>query len=229
MPPGGPSGGTGVVRVVELAALSRQAYAALWFFLARLDLVTWIDYEGATDEPLPHLLAESRAVRSTVVDRLWIRLVGVARPRPRRTGRLMPVEHCPPPAPRRRRRRQLRAYERPSRPAADGRGTRRRLSGRHHAGRPRRRGPRRGAAPRRFSSAILPPWCSKFSKVATPATWMQRICHDQPDRPRTAAAPQGRCLCAGITGRAAGLLSLPRARRTGPPATARWRVSVGKG
>ena len=72
-------GDTAVAEVVELAALSRQAYAALWRFLAGLDLVTWIDHEAAPDEPLPHLLAEPRAVTSTLVDRLWVRLVDVER------------------------------------------------------------------------------------------------------------------------------------------------------
>ncbi|MEV6595208.1 GNAT family N-acetyltransferase [Streptomyces acidicola] len=72
-------GSTGVVQVEELAALSRQAYAALWRFLAGIDLTTWIEYEGAVDEPLPHLLAEPRAIHSTLVDRLWVRLVDVDR------------------------------------------------------------------------------------------------------------------------------------------------------
>ncbi|KRV49858.1 GCN5 family acetyltransferase [Wenjunlia vitaminophila] len=67
------------VQVVELAAVSRQAYAALWRFLAGIDLMPWIEYEGAVDEPLPHLLADPRAVRSTEVDRLWVRLVDVDR------------------------------------------------------------------------------------------------------------------------------------------------------
>ncbi|SHF89574.1 GNAT family N-acetyltransferase [Streptoalloteichus hindustanus] len=67
------------VEVVELAAASRPAYAALWRFLAGIDLLPWIEYEGAVDEPLPHLLLEPRAVRSRVLDRLWVRLVDVDR------------------------------------------------------------------------------------------------------------------------------------------------------
>ncbi|MEU5541900.1 GNAT family N-acetyltransferase [Streptomyces sioyaensis] len=67
------------VQVVELAAVSRQAYAALWRFLAGIDLVPWIEYEAAVDEPLPHLLTDPRAVRTTEVDRLWVRLVDVDR------------------------------------------------------------------------------------------------------------------------------------------------------
>ncbi|BCL26995.1 sterol carrier protein domain-containing protein [Streptomyces aurantiacus] len=70
---------TSAVRVVEPAATTRQAYASLWRFLAGIDLVPWIEYEAAVDEPLPHLLTEPRAVRSTVVDRLWVRLVDADR------------------------------------------------------------------------------------------------------------------------------------------------------
>jgi len=70
---------TSAVRIVELAATTRQAYTTLWRFLAGIDLVPWIEYEAAVDEPLPHLLTEPRAVRSTVVDRLWVRLVDVDR------------------------------------------------------------------------------------------------------------------------------------------------------
>ncbi|GAA3502735.1 GNAT family N-acetyltransferase [Streptomyces prasinosporus] len=77
--PDGFGGSAGVVEAVELAACSRQAYAALWRFLAGIDLVAWIDYEGAADEPLPHLLVEPRAVRATPVDRLWLRLADVGR------------------------------------------------------------------------------------------------------------------------------------------------------
>ncbi|WP_368396509.1 hypothetical protein [Streptomyces sclerotialus] len=61
---------TGVMQVLELAALSLQSYAALWHFLAGIDLAAWIEYEGAADEPLPHLLAEPRTVHSTLTDRL---------------------------------------------------------------------------------------------------------------------------------------------------------------
>ncbi|WP_369204215.1 GNAT family N-acetyltransferase [Streptomyces sp. PU-14G] len=75
---------TGVVHVVELAALSLPAYTALWHFLAGLDLSTWLEYEGAADEPLPHLLTDPRAVQATPVDRLWVRLVDVDRALSRR-------------------------------------------------------------------------------------------------------------------------------------------------
>ncbi|MEU1193935.1 GNAT family N-acetyltransferase [Streptomyces sp. NPDC005859] len=77
--PDGLGGSAGVVEVTELAACSRQSYAALWRFLAGIDLVAWIDYEGAVDESLPHLLVEPRAVAAAPVDRLWLRTVDVDR------------------------------------------------------------------------------------------------------------------------------------------------------
>jgi predicted acetyltransferase len=67
------------VRLVELATVTRSAYAALWRFLAGIDLLRWIEYEAAVDEALPHLLTDPRAARSTLVDRLWVRLVDVDR------------------------------------------------------------------------------------------------------------------------------------------------------
>ncbi|MGW0831397.1 sterol carrier protein domain-containing protein [Streptomyces prunicolor] len=74
------SGGDGnALWGVELATASRQAYAALWRFLAGIDLVSWIEYERAVDEPPAHLLTDPRAARSTPVDRLWVRLIDVDR------------------------------------------------------------------------------------------------------------------------------------------------------
>jgi predicted acetyltransferase len=67
------------VEVIELAASTRQAYAAVWRFLIDIDLHPRITYNGAPDEPLPHLLNDARAVRSTVVDILLVRLVDVNR------------------------------------------------------------------------------------------------------------------------------------------------------
>lgn len=66
-----------VVCVVELAAVSRRAYASLWRYLAGIDLKPWIEYEGAMDEALPNLLVDLRCVRSRPVDRLWVRLVDI--------------------------------------------------------------------------------------------------------------------------------------------------------
>ena len=67
------------VRIVELAATSRQAYATLWRYLIDLDAHDHLTYEGAVDEPLPHLLLNPRAARTTPVDNLWVRLVDLAR------------------------------------------------------------------------------------------------------------------------------------------------------
>ncbi|MET8472475.1 GNAT family N-acetyltransferase [Streptomyces sp. NPDC006422] len=68
-----------LVRVVEVAAASRQAYAALWRFFVDLDAHTHLAYDGAVDEPLRHLLTDPRAAHTTVTDNLWVRLVDVGR------------------------------------------------------------------------------------------------------------------------------------------------------
>jgi predicted acetyltransferase len=67
------------VQVKELTATTPQAYAAVWRFLIDIDLFLRISYEGPIDEQLPHLLFDARAVRSTVSDRLWVRLVDIDR------------------------------------------------------------------------------------------------------------------------------------------------------
>ncbi|GAA2814078.1 GNAT family N-acetyltransferase [Saccharopolyspora taberi] len=69
----------GTVVVEELAALTRSAYAALWRYLVGIDLAPWIEYEGAVDEPLQHMLTDPRSLRPSTVDRLWVRLVDVDR------------------------------------------------------------------------------------------------------------------------------------------------------
>ncbi|MVO88802.1 GNAT family N-acetyltransferase [Streptomyces sp. p1417] len=72
------SGGR-TVQIVELVATTRQSYASLWRYFIDLDAHDHLTYEGAVDEPLPHLLRNPRAVRTTVVDNLWVRLVDVGR------------------------------------------------------------------------------------------------------------------------------------------------------
>ncbi|MDF4253654.1 GNAT family N-acetyltransferase [Streptomyces sp. WMMB303] len=69
----------GVARVLEVAAASRQSYAALWHFLVELDAHDGLVHDGAVDEPLEHLLTDPRAVRPTVTDNLWVRLVDIDR------------------------------------------------------------------------------------------------------------------------------------------------------
>jgi predicted acetyltransferase len=69
----------GTVRVGEVVALNQTAYAALWRFLADIDLHPHLEYDAAADEPLRYLLADPRALRITLQDRLWLRLVDVPR------------------------------------------------------------------------------------------------------------------------------------------------------
>ncbi|GGQ35027.1 UPF0256 protein [Streptosporangium pseudovulgare] len=68
-----------LVQVIEVAATTRQSYAALWRYLIDLDAHAGLTYDGAIDEPLRHLLADPRAARTTVIDNLWVRLVDVDR------------------------------------------------------------------------------------------------------------------------------------------------------
>jgi predicted acetyltransferase len=68
-----------LVRVIEVAATTRQSYAALWRYLIDLDAHAGLTYDGAVDEPLKHLLTDPRAARTTVIDNLWVRLVDVDR------------------------------------------------------------------------------------------------------------------------------------------------------
>ncbi len=70
----------GTVVVEELRGDRSTASAALWRFLLSLDLVRTMRAPGASpDEPLRHLLADPRALRSQPWDALWVRLVDVGR------------------------------------------------------------------------------------------------------------------------------------------------------
>ncbi len=70
----------GTVEVEEVRSATPAAHAALWRHLLSLDLVRTVRARGASpDEPLRHLLAEPRALRSQPVDALWVRLVDVGR------------------------------------------------------------------------------------------------------------------------------------------------------
>jgi predicted acetyltransferase len=63
--------------VLDLHAATPEAYAALWGYLAELDLIaTVIAEDRPVDEPLPWLLSEARAARrSATSDFLWARLL----------------------------------------------------------------------------------------------------------------------------------------------------------
>ncbi len=70
----------GTVLVEEVRSLTTPAYATLWRFLLSVDLVRTVRAPGASpDDPLRHLLAEPRALRSSPFDALWVRLVDVGR------------------------------------------------------------------------------------------------------------------------------------------------------
>ena len=64
------------LRVRELMATTTEAYAALWRFCFEMDLVGKIEGWGRpSDEALLHLLAHPRALRFSLGDGLWLRLV----------------------------------------------------------------------------------------------------------------------------------------------------------
>jgi predicted acetyltransferase len=72
-------GPAGEVKIRELVAATPQARAVLWNFLLDQDLTRTIAWELApVDEPLHLMLTDARAVRRTVGDALWVRLVDVA-------------------------------------------------------------------------------------------------------------------------------------------------------
>jgi predicted acetyltransferase len=75
----GQAAGEAIVR--EVVATTPESHAAIWGFLLGLDLVRRVSYELApVDDPLPHMLAEARAVKADLYgDALWLRLVDLPR------------------------------------------------------------------------------------------------------------------------------------------------------
>jgi predicted acetyltransferase len=72
----GDSGEEPRLHVSELVAANPAAYAALWRHCLDIDLMASVKAGNqAIDEPLRHLLADARAMRTTVADGLWVRLV----------------------------------------------------------------------------------------------------------------------------------------------------------
>ncbi|NEK87226.1 GNAT family N-acetyltransferase [Blastococcus saxobsidens] len=66
--------------VEDVRAASTAGYAALWQFLLGIDLVRTVQAPNAgADDPLRHLLHDSRALHARPVDALWVRLVDVGR------------------------------------------------------------------------------------------------------------------------------------------------------
>jgi predicted acetyltransferase len=69
----------GTVHVVEVAAGTGRARAALWRYLMGIDVHFRLTYEGPPDEELVHMLADARAVRAVETDNVWVRPVDVDR------------------------------------------------------------------------------------------------------------------------------------------------------
>jgi predicted acetyltransferase len=68
----------GTLTVSDVRASTPAAYASLWRFLLGHDLVRTVRAPMASaDDPLRHLLVDQRALHSTPVDALWVRLVDV--------------------------------------------------------------------------------------------------------------------------------------------------------
>jgi predicted acetyltransferase len=71
---------SGHLTVREMFATTPQAYAAVWSYLAGLDLVRTVErFHGPADEPLAYLVADARAVRLQLIDNLWVRVTDVGR------------------------------------------------------------------------------------------------------------------------------------------------------
>jgi predicted acetyltransferase len=67
------------VTVHELTAATPAAYAAMLRYLLDIDLVGEVVLRLGVDDPLVHMLADSRAAVRTVFDALWVRVVDVDR------------------------------------------------------------------------------------------------------------------------------------------------------
>lgn len=68
------------LEIDELLAVTDDAYAALWRYCLDIDLVRTVrGWKRPVDEPLLHMLLEPRALRFTIRDGTWLRLVDVAR------------------------------------------------------------------------------------------------------------------------------------------------------
>jgi predicted acetyltransferase len=70
----------GTVTVEDIRALHPAAYASLWRFVLSLDLIRRLKAPMlSADDPLRYLLQDNRALISTPLDALWLRLVDVDR------------------------------------------------------------------------------------------------------------------------------------------------------
>ncbi len=75
----GPDGeNESVLEVLELHALTAEAYASLWRYCLDVDLMAGVEARHrSVDEPLRHLLLDARALQVRSADGLWLRLVDV--------------------------------------------------------------------------------------------------------------------------------------------------------
>jgi len=68
----------GEVRIKEVWAEDPAAYASLWRYLLDLDLArTFRLWSSPLDEPLRHIVADARAVGTSITDNLYLRVVDV--------------------------------------------------------------------------------------------------------------------------------------------------------
>lgn len=73
------------LEVLELHALTPEAYATLWRYCLDVDLIAQVEARNrSVDEPLRHLLLDARALQIRAADGLWLRLVDVGRALERR-------------------------------------------------------------------------------------------------------------------------------------------------
>ena len=81
-----PTANESEVRVVDVLATTPEAYAALFSFLAGIDLhPKLVRGRAPLDDPLQHLLFDVRALQTDVYDSLWVRLADVGRALAERT------------------------------------------------------------------------------------------------------------------------------------------------
>ncbi|MHC4100750.1 MAG: GNAT family N-acetyltransferase [Planctomycetota bacterium] len=70
----------GTVYVLEVMAATSEAHEALWRFLTRIDLFPNVEYWNLPiDDELPWRVTESRRIRRSIGDTLWLRLIDIPR------------------------------------------------------------------------------------------------------------------------------------------------------
>ena len=72
------------VHALEILGTTPQAYAALWRYLLDIDLTTTVRAEGATDDPIIHMLKDATDNNRQVGDGLWVRIIDIDRALPLR-------------------------------------------------------------------------------------------------------------------------------------------------